>query len=284
MDGISDVILFVSSASMNCRASLEMINTTKLPIRVVRLDSEASQKLAATGNHAFSIKVVPTLLVVYQDGNIQQFVSHEKCVGWMRNFYERLLQMNSQPPPQQQQHHSALHADPYARPPPVGNMYGTSQPQPRTSPFTKSFGPGAYEDEPTENMSYTPPPQYSQTSQSSQRRQPQQQQEEYIVDDDDYPPESAPPAKKAPAKKSAPKKKTQPRKKKGGKPSKEIEILFDEDDEYPDRPPINSLGSLDMNSARTNKKSQNSTQALAKQMMEQRKALDERRGVGDYPV
>lgn len=79
---ISEVVLFVSSASKPSMNTLGFAQRSGLPIDVVRLDSAKSRQIAATGKY-FQIRSVPTLVVGYSDGNLQLFVGAPKITQWL---------------------------------------------------------------------------------------------------------------------------------------------------------------------------------------------------------
>jgi len=93
---ISQVILFVSSTSPACEPCMKFISQARLPVMPVRLDTNEDRLRAANGKE-FQIKIVPTLLVVYQDKNIQLFVGQEKTMQWLQKIAPPT------PPPQQPQ-------------------------------------------------------------------------------------------------------------------------------------------------------------------------------------
>ena len=81
---ISEVILFISTAS---RASIPCVNAVKqhqLRISIVKLDSEESRQKAASGKY-FQIVGVPALVVIYDNGTIQLFLGGPKILEWMSN-------------------------------------------------------------------------------------------------------------------------------------------------------------------------------------------------------
>lgn len=79
---ISEVVLFVSSASRPSMNTLGFAQRSGLPIDVVRLDSAKSRQAAANGKY-FQIRSVPTLVVGYSDGNLQLFVGAPKITQWL---------------------------------------------------------------------------------------------------------------------------------------------------------------------------------------------------------
>ncbi len=83
MESIEEVILFCSSVSQACIPVIQVIQQYQLPVKIVRLDSAASRQAAQNGPY-FQIKVVPTLVVTYRDGNLQLFVGQPKTLEWLK--------------------------------------------------------------------------------------------------------------------------------------------------------------------------------------------------------
>lgn len=88
---ITEVVLFISSVSKECIPCVAFIVKTKLPVSIIRLDTEEARKKAMTGPF-FAITNVPTLLLSYADGNMQLFQGRDKIMP--------LLVKLTQPPPQ----------------------------------------------------------------------------------------------------------------------------------------------------------------------------------------
>lgn len=79
---VSEAILFIASNSRACVSTMSLIESTRLPIDIVRLDTQQARQIAMTGKY-FQIRVVPTLVVVYSDGNLQLFVGAPKINQWI---------------------------------------------------------------------------------------------------------------------------------------------------------------------------------------------------------
>lgn len=88
---IEEMILFVSTTSPACRQPLEFISRfgKGLPIRVVRLDTVEQRQAAATGRH-FQVVSVPTMVMIYEDGNLQMFVGSPKISTLLSGFVEQI--------------------------------------------------------------------------------------------------------------------------------------------------------------------------------------------------
>ncbi len=83
MESIDEVILFCSSVSQACVPVIQMIQQYQLPVKLFRLDTAAFREAAQNGPY-FQIKVVPTLVVTYRDGNLQLFVGQPKTLEWLK--------------------------------------------------------------------------------------------------------------------------------------------------------------------------------------------------------
>jgi len=83
MESIGDVILFCSTVSQACVPVIQMIQQYQLPVKIIRLDTAAFRDAAKNGPY-FQIKNVPTLIVTFRDGNLQQFVGQPKVLEWLK--------------------------------------------------------------------------------------------------------------------------------------------------------------------------------------------------------
>lgn len=90
---IANVILFCSSTSPASAPCIHFIRQAKIPVQIVRLDTPELRKKAEQGE-LLQVRSVPNLVVVYQDGNLQQFVGQQKIMAWFQN-----MMKNSQSPP-----------------------------------------------------------------------------------------------------------------------------------------------------------------------------------------
>lgn len=79
---ISEATLFVSTTSNASIQTLNFIKKTKLPFQIVRLDSVEARQHAANGKH-FQIVSVPTMVILYEDGNTQLFLGLPKITQWL---------------------------------------------------------------------------------------------------------------------------------------------------------------------------------------------------------
>lgn len=87
--GMNTIVLFVCSNSKPCMGPVNLIYQHRLPIQVVRLDTPEARTLAANGKY-FQIVNVPSMSVIYEDGNTQLFVGADKIIKWISlNFLSR---------------------------------------------------------------------------------------------------------------------------------------------------------------------------------------------------
>ena len=86
---VQDVILFVSSTSSACSPVIQFVHQNQIPVKTVRLDNTEDRNNAANGKY-FQIVNVPSLLVMYNDENIQMFVGQEKIIMW----FQQIIQKN----------------------------------------------------------------------------------------------------------------------------------------------------------------------------------------------
>jgi hypothetical protein len=78
---ISGIVLFVSTKSQSSIPCINFVQSKKLPVQIVRLDTAAARESAANGTY-FSITTVPTLCVFLQDGKLQLFSGTPKVMKW----------------------------------------------------------------------------------------------------------------------------------------------------------------------------------------------------------
>lgn len=98
MAEVEQAVLFVSSASKFCQEPLRYAKGSQLPIDIVRLDTKKARERAQRGKYV-QINVVPSLMVIFTDGNLQLFTGSEKIVKWIK----QAVEFTSQPPPQETQ-------------------------------------------------------------------------------------------------------------------------------------------------------------------------------------
>lgn len=85
---IAEVVLFISSSSKHCAKPFQYVQQTQLPIIPVRLDTpEIRQKVMNSRN--LPIRNVPTLLIRYSDGSVQQFVGEDKTMMKLNELYHQ---------------------------------------------------------------------------------------------------------------------------------------------------------------------------------------------------
>ena len=79
----------VSEASLD---TLKYLKSIQLPVNVVRLDNPRAREVAMNGPH-FQVTEVPTLVVLFQEGNLKMFVGAPKVLKCL----QMLHQQSSQP-------------------------------------------------------------------------------------------------------------------------------------------------------------------------------------------
>jgi hypothetical protein len=76
---LSNIILFVSTLSKECNTSLKYIKNSPVPIQIVRLDTAETRNRAANGKY-FQVRMVPTMVIHYKDGNMEVFIGNTKII------------------------------------------------------------------------------------------------------------------------------------------------------------------------------------------------------------
>ena len=188
---ISEVLLFIATNSRACMGCMEFIDRHRLPVKIIRLDSEEARTIAAGGTF-FQITVVPTMVVIYNDGNTQLFIGTPKIIQWLTMMISR----------QESPERGVTSYTPAG-----GNMYGP-RPNPPRPNIERERVPEEYEG----------------------RRE--EQRSRIIVEDDEPSEEEERPVKKSkkvpPKKKITKKKKTPPVQ--FDEPDQEVEVEYIEDE------------------------------------------------------
>jgi hypothetical protein len=81
---IVDAVLFVSTTSRTCVPCLDMVQRFNMPINIVRLDTQEARRAAMGGQH-FQVQNVPTLVLIYDNSDMQMFVSAPKIIEIFNN-------------------------------------------------------------------------------------------------------------------------------------------------------------------------------------------------------
>jgi hypothetical protein len=76
---LSDTVLFISTLSKECGTSLKYITNNGLPVQIVRLDTTEARNKAANGKY-FQVRMVPTMVMIYDDGNMEVFIGNDKIL------------------------------------------------------------------------------------------------------------------------------------------------------------------------------------------------------------
>lgn len=74
--------MFIASNSKASFPCMQFVSKNKIPIQIVRLDTEQAREAAANGKF-FQITSVPTMAVFYEDGNVQLFAGSQKIIQWL---------------------------------------------------------------------------------------------------------------------------------------------------------------------------------------------------------
>lgn len=82
---MAKIVIFVSTASKVCQETISYIIKNKIKADIVRLDTAESRKRAANGKY-FQIKMVPTMLVSYEDQNMEIFIGNDKIMPVLSSF------------------------------------------------------------------------------------------------------------------------------------------------------------------------------------------------------
>ena len=97
---ISDVVLFYSKFSMECKECVNFVQQTRLPVVLIALDTKESRDRALNGS-LIQIKNVPSMIVSYEDGNVQLYVGKPKIMGWFTAITQHPAQKPNIPTPSQ---------------------------------------------------------------------------------------------------------------------------------------------------------------------------------------
>lgn len=126
---IAKLLLFVSTSSNSSIECVGFLQQNRIPdVSIIRLDTEEARDQAANGS-MFQITVVPSLVVLFEDGNLQMFVGLPKIISW----FKKMIQNASNPP---------RTARPKSSKPKSSNIYDTdpSEMQER-EPMPQGIGP-----------------------------------------------------------------------------------------------------------------------------------------------
>lgn len=208
---ISEVLLFVSSNSRACIPCLNFVSSTRFPANIVRLDTDVSRKMAANGNF-FQINSVPTMVVIYDDGNTQLFMGAPKILQWMKIILSKTAEPKG--------------VTSYM--PAGGNMYG-----PRPNPPPSERGrPNRYPDV-EEGRSLDRYPEVEEEDLPNRNSEPRDSNSDVLIidegpDEEEQKPKKAKPSKTKPSKKISKKKKKPPVDFEELEGGNEVEFIADE--------------------------------------------------------
>jgi hypothetical protein len=84
MSKITEILLFYSNFSAECKPCIEFIQRVNIPVSMICLDSKESREMIMSGKR-LQIKAVPSLMVIYNDTEMQLFVGRPKIIAWLQN-------------------------------------------------------------------------------------------------------------------------------------------------------------------------------------------------------
>lgn len=90
---LSEVLLFVSTASPNSKPCIEFVTKHNMPVQLIKLDTRQQRERVMRGK-VMQITHVPTLVLVFSDGNTQHFSSIAKVIPTL----QRILSSMNDPP------------------------------------------------------------------------------------------------------------------------------------------------------------------------------------------
>jgi len=82
---ISEIYLFCSTTSPACKPCFDFIKEHSLlaqEIQILRLDTKNQREKAKRGEK-FQIRIVPTLMVIYNDGDTSLYQGQRKVISWL---------------------------------------------------------------------------------------------------------------------------------------------------------------------------------------------------------
>src|SRR5947207_4145419 len=85
---VVDVVLFVSKFSKSSVPCIELIVKNKMPVSIIPLDTKELRILAATAKR-IQIKNVPTMVVVYDTGDVQAYMGAPTIINWFNNMQKQ---------------------------------------------------------------------------------------------------------------------------------------------------------------------------------------------------
>ena len=117
---ISEIYLFCSTTSPACKPCFEFIKGHPLlaqEIQILRLDTKNDREKAKRGAK-FQIRMVPTLMIIYSDGDTSLYQGQRKVISWLFMRLKTFEQPQISPPP------------PAYLPPPQDDIQRTPRPLP----------------------------------------------------------------------------------------------------------------------------------------------------------
>ena len=157
---ISEIYLFCSTTSPACKPCFAVIKDHPLlvqEIQIIRLDTKKHREKAQRGTQ-FQIRVVPTLMVIYDDGDTSLYQGQKKVITWLFMRMKTFEQASSSP---------YLSEEPHRTPRPLpeeGGLYSSKPPQSLVPEPEIEFLPNHA---PPQSQPPPPPLQQNSTSSSS---------------------------------------------------------------------------------------------------------------------
>lgn len=93
---IRDILLFYSMHSQKCRTIFAFIEHHNLPVSPLCVDKKQVRD-AISENSTFHVKGVPTIIVIYNDGNAEMYEGVRSL-----QFLKDLVRENQNPPPEEE--------------------------------------------------------------------------------------------------------------------------------------------------------------------------------------
>lgn len=88
---INEFIYFYSSKSPKSMECLKYLISNKIPINPIKLDTAKDRSIAKNGKY-FQIVAVPSLVIIFGDGNLQLLVGQQKIVLYIKNLITSMRQ------------------------------------------------------------------------------------------------------------------------------------------------------------------------------------------------
>ena len=94
MSGIQEIILYISTTSQKSISAYQFARSKNLDITIIKLDSKEVRAKVSSGQ--IPVKHVPTLWIVYDDGNLKVFEGKDKTIAFLSDYFKYLSSGGSQ--------------------------------------------------------------------------------------------------------------------------------------------------------------------------------------------